>query len=286
MSQEITTTNPNQSMLAAPAWSREEADLIRSTLCPGATDGQLALFAHVAKSKGLNPFSNQISMQIRKAKDANGNWSTKPTFVTHIDGYRVKAARTGELAGIDEPEFQDNEDESRPIKARVTVWRFVKGQRVGFTATARWNEFVPDAPGDRMWRKMPYQMLGKVAEAQALRKGFPEELGDLYIKEEMDQAEEIANAVAAAPVVPTAQALNEATKAEPPKKKSFQDQVRGALEMFAAIGFDENQVLLELGRKAVGEITPNDLRTLAKRYDELKQQADIVDGEVSDAPEA
>ena len=57
-----------------------------------------------------------------------------------------------------------------------------------FPATARWAEYVPDQPF--MWNKMPHTMLGKCAEALALRKGFPQELSGLYAAEEMAQTPE------------------------------------------------------------------------------------------------
>jgi hypothetical protein len=67
------------------------------------------------------------------------------------------------------------------------VYRLTQGQRFAYTATARWSEYKPDQ-NDFMWRKMPHTMLGKCAEALALRKGFPRQLAGLYAKEELDQA--------------------------------------------------------------------------------------------------
>jgi phage recombination protein Bet len=45
-------------------------------------------------------------------------------------------------------------------------------------------ESVPDGK----WASMPHVMLAKCAEAQALRRGWPEDLSGIYAQEEMDQA--------------------------------------------------------------------------------------------------
>src|SRR4026208_840284 len=78
---------------------------------------------------------------------------------------------------------------SYPAQATVTVYRLTQGQRFAYTATARWSEYKPEQ-NDFMWRKMPHTMLGKCAEALALRKGFPRQLAGLYAKEELDQADQ------------------------------------------------------------------------------------------------
>ncbi|WP_149111461.1 recombinase RecT [Limnoglobus roseus] len=38
---------------------------------------------------------------------------------------------------------------------------------------------------DGNWKNMPHVMLGKCAEAQALRRGWPEDMSGLYVQEEM-----------------------------------------------------------------------------------------------------
>ena len=108
--------------------------------------------------------------------------------ITSIDFLRARAESTGEYAGNDDPLF--DEDSNPPAWARVTVYRMVKGTRCPFTATARWSEYYPGKQQGFMWDKMPYLMLGKVAESLALRKAFPKALHGMYSKEELDQAKE------------------------------------------------------------------------------------------------
>jgi hypothetical protein len=110
---------------------------------------------------------------------------------TGIDGYRLIADRTGKLAGISDVEYEEFDD--RPRKATVTVKKIVGGQIQEFTATARWSEYVQskkDGTPNGMWAKMPFLMLGKCAEALALRKAFPADLSGVYTNEEMMQAED------------------------------------------------------------------------------------------------
>ena len=46
------------------------------------------------------------------------------------------------------------------------------------------SELQPDGK----WKSMPHVMIAKCAEAQALRKGWPEDLSGVYVAEEMDRA--------------------------------------------------------------------------------------------------
>lgn len=126
---------------------------------------------------------------------------------------RTTASRTGDYAGIDEVEFGpivertfegmveqwDNGSKRNvqvkktvrfPEWAKVTVYRMNRGVRCAFTARVFWEEMYAstgksDLPND-MWSKRPRGQLDKCVEAAALRKAFPEELGNTYAAEEME----------------------------------------------------------------------------------------------------
>lgn len=129
---------------------------------------------------------------------------------------RTTASRTGDYAGIDEVEFgpivdrtfeglvEQWENGSKreatvkkvvryPEWAKVTVYRMNRGVRCAFTARVFWEEMYASAgkselPND-MWAKRPRGQLDKCVEAAALRKAFPEELGNIYAAEEMEGRE-------------------------------------------------------------------------------------------------
>ena len=184
-------------VLAQPAdFNREQIDLIKATVAVGCTDLELALFLEVCKSTGLNPFLKQLYAIRRKT-----GREEKMTIQTGIDGYRLIAARTGVHLGTTDPEFGPLNKEGYPEWARVIARRLVQGHIAEFPATARWSEYVQTknewkngaATGNKMvadmWARMPFTMLGKCAEALALRKSFPGELSSVYSDIEMQQAD-------------------------------------------------------------------------------------------------
>lgn len=180
--------------------SAEQVQLIKNTIAKDATDDELKLFLYTANRTGLDPLTRQIHFVKRMvSKNVGGQWvkEGQMTIQTGIDGYRAIATRTGELAGEDDVIF-DSEDKDHPNKATVTVYRLVKGNRVGFTASARWEEYVQQyndyKTGENklgpMWKKMPYLMLAKCAASLAYRKAFPNDLSGVYTNEEMEQADQ------------------------------------------------------------------------------------------------
>lgn len=167
--------------------SREKIDLIKQTVAKGATDLELELFLHACKRTGLDPLMKQMYAVKRWS---NADKREVMSFQTGIDGYRLIADRTGLYAGSDEPLYE--EANGMPAKSTVTVYKIVGGQRCAFSASARWSEYVQanrEGQPTSMWKKMPYLMLAKCAEALALRKAFPAELSGVYTHEEMMQAD-------------------------------------------------------------------------------------------------
>ena len=129
---------------------------------------------------------------------------------------RTTASRTGEYAGIDAVEFgpiiersftgqtggNNSETITKKVRfpewASVVVYRMVAGVRCAYHAKVYWEETYAtmgksDVPND-MWAKRPRGQLDKCVEAAALRKAFPEELGNTYAAEEME-GREIADGV-------------------------------------------------------------------------------------------
>jgi phage recombination protein Bet len=161
-------------------YTREQLDLLKKTVATGLDDNEFRLLIEVAQGTGLNLFQRQIYGIKRGGK---------MTIQTGIDGYRLVAARTGRHAGTSDAEF-DSQDGNQPKWARVTVKKIMpNGFIADYTATARWTEYVQEQ--SPMWRKMPFLMLSKCAEALALRKAFPAELSGVYTSEEMMQADDV-----------------------------------------------------------------------------------------------
>lgn len=187
MTQEVAIIDREQHGVAV-SWTNDQIELIKRTIAVGATNDELQLFLHQAKRTGLDPLSRQIHFVKRKDKG---------TIQTAIDGYRLIADRTGKYAGSDDYVFDEGipqythmaSKRGNPTTATVTVYKMCDGIRTPFTATAAWGEYFPGEAQGFMWKKMPYLMIGKCAEALALRKAFPAELSGIYTNEEMMQAQ-------------------------------------------------------------------------------------------------
>lgn len=193
-STEIATTSHHGSSLTLQPdqefWTERQVAALRQLGVERASNGDLAVFMHVAQRTGLDPFARQIYMIERQGKQ---------TLQTGIDGFRLVARRAvdraGESLSISGGEWCGEDGvwrdvwlaPSPPAAARVVVKR--GGHE--FVGVALFREYLQtkrDGSPMAQWATRPAGMLAKCAEALALRKAFPMDLAGIYTDDEMGQA--------------------------------------------------------------------------------------------------
>jgi len=171
-------------------------EVLATSLYPGAAVNSIKMVLGYCKAAGLDPMQKPVHIVPM--------WDSKigmmrDVVMPGIGLYRTQAARTG-CAGVSEPEFGPDIVETLgganityPAWCKVTVKRrLASGEIAEFTAKELWKEnYAVKGGKDRsiapnaMWTKRPYGQLAKCAEAQALRKAFPE-IGSEPTADEME----------------------------------------------------------------------------------------------------
>lgn len=167
---------------------QSEAELLpvlQSSLYPGASEGSIRMVLGYCRAANLDPMQKPV--HIVPIWDPKAG-QMRDVIMPGVGLYRTQAARSG-CAGVSEPEFGPDVTETLggqeitfPSWCRVTVKRRLEtGDIAEFTAKELWKENYAVRGGkeksiapNAMWTKRPYGQLAKCAEAQALRKAFPE----------------------------------------------------------------------------------------------------------------
>jgi phage recombination protein Bet len=180
--------------------AQTEEDLIRvlqNSLYPGAQIGSVQMVLGYCQAAGLDPMQKPV--HIVPMWDAKSG-SMRDVVMPGVNLYRTQASRTGKFAGMSEPEYGPMLEEmlggaliKYPEWCRVRVQKLLdNGTIAEFTAIEYWIENYAVKGGkeksiapNAMWSKRPRGQIAKCAEAQALRKAFPE-CGSQPTAEEME----------------------------------------------------------------------------------------------------
>lgn len=208
---------------AAPGRRRQRSPaqlaMIRRTVARALTEAEFDAFLEVADAAELDPLRRQIVPLVTAPEDKERRgvipWTT-------IDGLRVIAARAGDYRPMEEaPLLEIDVARADPatnplglVRAEVRVWKRSGETWHPVTGEAWWDEYAPvsrrlvraeDGTSasvielDPAWRRMARLMLTKCAEAQALRRGWPDLLSGLYSEDELHRVQrDAASSVAVA----------------------------------------------------------------------------------------
>lgn len=254
--------DPNQHM-----WTDDQLAVIRQIGTQNATPADLKLFFHQCVRTGLDPFARQIYLV---------EYGGKATIQTGIDGFRVVARRAADQAAV--PLAYEDTKWCGPDGKWVDVWLSVEppaaaraavirgGER--FSAVCVFAEFVgtkreygPDKrPTGRMvpnsmWTSKPAHMIGKCAEAAALRKAFPQDLGGVYIGEEMDHRATVQGEVVVESTQSGAPGEHLVHATELVAAATTEDELKGVWERFSpSLGVEERSRLSAAVRGALARL--------------------------------
>jgi phage recombination protein Bet len=223
MMQNVQVQNGIPAPIRPRDYNASQLALIKRTVAKDCNDDEFNMFMEICRRQGLDPFRRQIYAFVFNKENAK---KRQFVTVTGIDGYRAIAKRTGTYRASDretliEYDEAKKDPESNPlgiVKATTVVYQFGPDKQwYPIIGTAYWDEFAPIEDGyteenrgetwpdgnpkktrvpngkkklgKENWRTMGIVMISKCSEAQALRKGWPEEFSGLYVFEEMDRAQ-------------------------------------------------------------------------------------------------
>lgn len=210
----------------ALAYTPKQYDLIRRTVAADCNPVEFDLFCEVARRVGLDPFRKQIYAVVYSKDNPDRRKMSIITGIDGYRAVaaRNRDYRPDDEAPVIEYD-ESLKSEANPVgivSATVKCWKLAPdGKWHQVAGCAYWDEFAPIkevAEGydwvdtgetwadsgkakkkkvprgdihlevDGKWKTMPRIMIAKTAEAQALRRGWPEDLSGIYTEDEMARA--------------------------------------------------------------------------------------------------
>lgn len=182
---------------------KELISVLQSSLYVGAKPESIGMVIDYCAAANLDPMQKPVHIVPMNTKNpVTGNYEWRDVIMPGIGLYRIQADRSKAMAGISEPTFGKGVTEefvnkggnkvsaTYPEWCKVVVKKLVGSHIVEFVAKEYWIENYATDSGkssapNKMWGKRPRGQIAKCAEAQALRKAFPE-IGQAPTAEEME----------------------------------------------------------------------------------------------------
>jgi phage recombination protein Bet len=214
-----------KSSTALRDYNPSQLALIQRTVAADTTRDEFDMFIQICRNAGLDPFRKQLYCVVYNKDNADKRKVSFITGIDGFRA--IAQRNGDYRPDDDEPQFTTDatlESASNPrglVKAVVKAFKRYGSEWHPVVGVAYWSEFAPmkqDAEGgydwvdtgevwadsgkpkkkkvprgevkevpSGKWADMPFVMLAKCAEAQALRKGWPEDLSAIYSPEEMER---------------------------------------------------------------------------------------------------
>lgn len=154
------------------------SEVVRNYLVSGGgqvTDQEIIFYMKLCKARGLNPWIKDCYL-IKYGKD------DPAATVVSKDVFLKRAQNSGKYLGHEVILSDDGK--------QATCKVYIKDYKIPISVTVDYDEYVgrkKDGTINSQWKKRPKTMLRKCALVAGLREAFSEDLGNLYIKDEISR---------------------------------------------------------------------------------------------------
>ena len=172
-------------------WTPEEVRMVKSSLAPWATDGEIRYFLRTCSAYGLDPFRREIVLVRRRRRTADGREEVVSNCIITRDGYLQLARRDPSFVTVHSAAVYENDefeveysvggDASELVRIRHRFTGRDRGKLIGAWAAVIRKDAPPfgvyvsldQYPAYELsatWKQFQAAMIVKTAEIQVLRK--------------------------------------------------------------------------------------------------------------------
>lgn len=153
------------------------------------SDQEVVMFLNLCRYQKLNPFLNEAYLVKFGGQPAQ--------IITSKEAYMKRAFADPSFEGFKAGIIVQRGEETLELEGSFSLpgdqllggWAevYAKGRKYPYVAKIGMDEF---SKGQATWKSMPKTMIRKTALVQALREGFPDSLGAMYVEEESEDIRE------------------------------------------------------------------------------------------------